>query len=90
VGEALDGDARQLKRASNLYTEILDLLVSFIVSYLTTSLAHTSEHTQRLFTLLFLEQEESQFTLSEQLNVLKQLNSLFYHIPAIQESGKYW
>jgi hypothetical protein len=57
---------------------------------LTTSLAHTSEHAQRLFTLLFLEQEESPFTLSEQLNVLKQLNSLFYHIPAIQESGKYW
>jgi hypothetical protein len=78
VGAVMEGTTRQLKRASNLYTEILDLLVSFLVSYLTST--PSVDLSQRLFELLYTD---SQFTLSEQLHVLKQMNASFYKIKPI-------
>lgn len=79
-----------MRRASHLYSEILDLLVAFVVAYVNTT--HDTDLCPQLFTLLFSssEDEANEFTLGEQLHVLKQLNFLFYQLPGIRDNSDYW
>jgi hypothetical protein len=74
---------------TTLFSEILDLLVHFAVSYLTTLESTTS--CQVLFNILIVDEDsDSSFTLVERLSILKELNFLFCKIKPITDHSKYW
>jgi hypothetical protein len=62
---------------SKLFTEILDLLVSFMSAYLTTVPLDESNDCIKIYELLIKEKDGSTFTLIERLTIMSELNFLF-------------
>jgi hypothetical protein len=71
-----------MKRASALFSEVLNELVEFSVAYL--RLSKNTALCGTLFDMMF--SEGSELTLAEQLSVLKQLNPLLFQ----RQDQKYW
>jgi hypothetical protein len=75
---------------SKLFTEILDLLVSFLCVYLTSIPQGQASECEKIFELLIKDKGQSSFTLLERLTMLSELNFLFQKIETIQMDIEYW
>lgn len=66
-----------------LFSEILDLLVSFMSSYLTSVPQTETADSVKIYEMLIKDKDGSSFTLSERLTMLNEMNFLFQRIDSI-------
>lgn len=62
---------------SKLFSEILDLLVSFMTAYLTSVPQEETSESIKIYEMLIKDKDGSSFTLGERLTMLSELNFLF-------------
>jgi hypothetical protein len=66
---------------SKLFSEILNLLISFMSAYLTSVAQDEKSDSIKIYEMLIKDKDGSSFIPLERLNMLSELNFLFQKIP---------